>query len=413
MKDIVINEATNKQKFEKKWLDKNVFEAALERLTFVYENFEKVYISFSGGKDSTVMLYLAIKVAKELNKLPVNVLYIDFEAQYKATIKHVEEMLIGNDDVKPYWICLPFNLRNAVSVFQPQWMCWDPDAKDKWVREMPKYDCVISDPDYFPFFKKGMEFEHFVVEFGKWFSEDGKKLTACGVGIRTQESIDRFRTLKNEKKGRFQGKFWTTKIAENLYNFYPIYDWRTEDIWTAVGKNGWKYNKIYDLMYMQGKSIHESRICQPYGFDQRKGLDLFRALEPETWAKLVDRVSGANFGNIYCNTFALGYRKIHLPEGHTWKSYYEFLLETLPKFEKIWYLERFEKWFDWWEKHGWPRDKIPDAADPKLESQKKVPSYRRLVKCILKNDKLCKSLSFSQRKNDYEHYIELKEMYGE
>jgi len=397
------------EKFQKRYLNKNVFDAAIERMEYIFNNFEKVYFSFSGGKDSTVMIHLALLVARKLNKLPINVLFIDLEAQYKTTIEHVEKMLINNKDINPYWICLPLNLRNAVSMYQPQWICWDENEKEKWVRELPKYNCVISDINYFPFFRKGMEFEQFVVEFGKWFG--GKALTACGVGIRTQESINRFRTLKNEKKRRFCEQFWTTKIADNLYNFYPIYDWRTEDVWTAIGKNNWEYNKIYDLMYMQGKTIHESRLCQPYGSDQRKGLNLFKALEPSTWGKVVNRVSGANFGNIYCDTFLLGNRKTYLPEGHTWKSFYEFLMDTIPTYEKKWYMERFSVFFKYWAEHGYPE--IPDEADPKLEARKKVPSYRRLVKCILKNDKLCKSLSFSQRKNDYEHYIELREMYGE
>ena len=393
----------------KKYLSKNVYEAAIERLEFIFDHFPKVYFSVSFGKDSSVMMHLALEVARRKNKLPIHVLFIDLEAQYKCTIEHAKEMLL-RDDVKAYWICLPLNLRNAVSVYQPQWVCWDPNEKEKWVREIPDYPCVISDPEYFPFFRFGMEFEEFVVEFAKWFSQG--ELTACGVAIRADESLNRFRTLRNERKGRFMDKFWTTEIAENIYNFYPIYDWKTEDIWTAVGKNNWKYNKIYDLMYMQGKSIHEMRICQPYGDDQRKGLNLFRQLEPETWHKVVDRVSGANFGNIYCGTYLLGHKKVVLPKGHTWKSYTEFLLETIPKYEAEWYKQKIKVFLDWWAKHGYP-DGIPDEADPKLEAAKKAPSWRRIAKCILKNDKLCKSLSFGQTKHQFEKYQALREMYGE
>jgi len=396
----------------KKPLNKNVYEAALERLEFIYTHFPKVYLSVSFGKDSSVMLHLAIEVAKKLNKLPVHVLFIDLEAQYKLTIKHAYEMM-SRPEVKGYWICLPLNLRNAVSVYQSNWVCWDPAEKEKWVRDYPDHPAVINDVNYFPFFRFGMEFEEFVVEFAKWFSQG--ELTACGVAIRADESINRFRTLKNERKDRFMDKFWTTRIVDNVYNFYPIYDWRTEDVWTAVGKNNWAYNKIYDLMYMQGKSIHEQRICQPYGDDQRKGLNLFRQLEPETWGKVVNRVSGANFGNIYCNSYLLGNRKIILPKGHTWRSYTEFLLETIPKYEAEWYKMKFQKFFEWWRKHGYPNapDDFPDAADPKLEAMKKVPSWRRLAKCILKNDKLCKSLSFSQTKYQYTKFQKLREMYGE
>lgn len=393
----------------KQYLDKDVYSATLERLDLIFSEFEKVYVSFSGGKDSSVLLQLILKVAREKGKLPVNVLHIDFEAWYSATVKHLTEMLI-QPDVNAYWVCLPMNLRNSVSVFDSQWQCWDPAKKDKWVRPMPDYPCVIKDEKFFPFWRYGMEFEEFIIHFGKWFSE-GKK-TACLVAIRSNESLNRFRTIKNMKKETYKNLGYSTRIHENVWNFYPIYDWITEDVWTAVGKFGLKYNKIYDLMYMQGKTIHECRLCQPYGDDQRKGLELFRVCEPETWGKVVERVSGANYGNLYANTLLMGSRKKILPEGHTWKSYVQFLLETLPPYEKEWYLIKLKKFLEWWAKHGYPEEKIPDEGPRKIEALRQVPSWRRIAEVILKNDKLCKHLSFAGTKGQFMKYKELKEKYG-
>jgi predicted phosphoadenosine phosphosulfate sulfurtransferase len=392
----------------KQYLEKDVYSAALERIAYVFDEFEKVYVSFSGGKDSSVLLQLVLKVAKEKDKLPVTVLHIDFEAWYSATVKHLTEMMI-QPEVNAYWVCLPMNLRNSVSVFDSQWQCWDPTKKEKWVREMPNYPCVISDEKYFPFWRYGMEFEEFIIHFGKWFSE-GKK-TACLVAIRSNESLNRFRTIKNMRKETYHGLGFSTKIHENVYNFYPIYDWTTEDIWTAVGKYGLKYNKVYDLMYMQGKTIHECRLCQPYGDDQRKGLELFRVCEPETWAKVVDRVSGANYGNLYANTLLMGTRKKVLPEGHTWETYTAFLLETLPRYEKEWYLMKLKVFFEWWAKHGYPDWVIPDEGERKAEANRDIPSWRRIAEVILKNDKLCKHLSFAGTKGQFMKYKELRERY--
>ncbi len=394
----------------KHYIDKNVWDAAIERLEFVYEEFEQVYLSVSFGKDSSLMLNMAIDVARRMNKLPVKVMYIDFEAQYKATIAHAERMF-SRPEVDGYWICLPMSLRNSVSVFEPQWVCWDPAKKDLWVRDMPDNPYVVSDPSFFPFFKFAMEFEDFVVKFAEWVSKD--RLTANLIAIRTDESLNRMRSLMNDKKVRYKGKWWTTKITENSYNAYPIYDWRTEDVWTAVGRNNYDYNKIYDVMYLGGISIHKARLCQPYGDDQRKGLELFQRCEPETWGKIVRRVSGANFGKLYSNTYLMGSRTAVLPEGHTWESYTNFLLETLPRYEAEWYKSKFKVFLDWWKEHGYPDGKIPDAADPKLEAERKVPSWRRLAKCILKNDKLCKSLTFSASSLLYEKYQMFKELYGE
>lgn len=389
----------------KKYLNINVFDAAIDRIEKVYDDFEKVYVSFSGGKDSGVLLYAALHVAKRRNRLPLDVLFIDLEGQYRHTVEYVAETL-STPEINPHWICLPIHLRNAVSQFQPHWICWDGEKKDQWIRSMPEHRGVISDPDYFPFFRYGMEFEEFVPEFGRWFA--GDKRTACLVGIRSSESLNRFRTIASESKVTWKNYRWTTRLTDVLYNAYPVYDWTTEDVWTANGKTGWPYNKIYDLMHMAGVGIHEQRLCQPFGDDQRKGLWLFKILEPETWSRVVNRVEGANFGNRYVeltgNVF--GNIRITLPEGHTWQSYAAFLLETMPPYLADHYKTKIARFLKWWDEKEGVRV-IPDEADPKLEAQRKAPSWRRICKVLLKNDYWCKGLSFSQTKREMERQQEL------
>jgi len=394
----------------KQYVTQNVYDAAIERIEFAFKNFKKVYVSFSGGKDSGVMLNLVIGVAKRLNRLPVSVLIVDLEAQYQHTVDYVERMA-SLLEVQPYWVCLPLHLRNSVSQFQPHWLCWDPERPDAWVRRFPEHPGAIKDEAYFPFFRRGMEFEEFVPQFGEWFA-DGET-AACLVGIRSDESLNRFRTIISKSKTTFQGKQWSTKLSDTLYNFYPLYDWRTEDLWKANGKYGYDYNKVYDLMYMAGLSIHEMRLCQPYGDDQRKGLWLFKILEPETWAKIVNRVEGANFGNKYSenDTHTLGNFKVNLPDGHTYESYAKFLLDTMPPYLREHYEKKINKFLQWWESEG--VKVIPDYDDPKKESARKVPSWRRICKVLLKNDYWCKGLSFSQTKREMERQIESIQRYRE
>ena len=424
----------------KKYLDKNVYQASNERIKFVFDNFGKIYVSFSGGKDSSVLLNLVVDyIRKKRIKKKVGVLFIDLEGQYSITIDFIKGIFAEfSDVVEPYWCCLPLTLRNAVSVFQPFWTCWDLDNRDKWVREYPEpsFGIITEDNNPLDFFHKGMEFEEFVVKFTKWYSK-GKK-TACLVGIRSDESLNRFRTIKSSMKSNLPGKAWTTRIEKGVYNCYPIYDWTTKDIWVANGKFGWQYNPLYDLLYRAGVPISGQRICQPYGDDQRIGLNLFRVIENDTWAKVVNRVSGANFGNIYCGTKALGYRKVDLPAGHTWRSYCKMLLGTLPKELSRHYRHRFAKFIRFWKYKGCtiPREyeqilpsyavrtskvsyrsgvcraryrykKIPDKMHSSYESLKLAPSWRRMCVCILKNDILCKSLSFSQTTKQRERMQEL------
>src|SRR5690606_34433526 len=166
------------------------------------------------------------------------------EAQYSNTVNYMMRM-VSRPEVKAYWVCLPIHLRNAVSQYQSHWICWDDDKQDAWVRDYPNHPSVIKDQDYFLFFRKGMEFEEFVLEFGEWFAEGEN--TACLIGIRTDESYNRYRTIANFAKTRYRRRQWSTKVAPHLYNFYPIYDWATRDIWIANGKFEYDYNKIYDL----------------------------------------------------------------------------------------------------------------------------------------------------------------------
>jgi predicted phosphoadenosine phosphosulfate sulfurtransferase len=405
------------------YTEKDVLTAALQRLEIMFDNFKHMYFSVSGGKDSSVMLQLAAQVARKRGRT-FDVLYIDLEAQYKATIEHIEELREQNKDVIHcfYWVCLPLSLRNAVSVIQPKWVCWDEENKKKWVRSLPKNKDVFhikNYPDEWKWFKSGMEFEEFILYFAEWYSHK-HGIAAAGIGIRSDESLNRFATITSDRKERFKDYGWTTLVRLgvrpiDVYNFYPIYDWRTEDIWGAVSLLNLSYNRVYELMYKNGLSIHEQRLCQPYGDDQRNGLDQFRYIEPETWEKVLNRVHGVNFGNIYARTSLLGNIKSEKPNSMTWEQYAVFLLESLGLYApelRDHYYRKIKTFLDWYEKQeGVSLQEIEDEADSKLESSKKVASWRRIARAIEKNDFWMKRLSFSQTKRDVEKLHELKNKY--
>ena len=385
----------------------NVMQGAEQRIVETFDNFERIYLSFSAGKDSTVMLHMVMKEAIK-RKQKIGVMMIDLEGQYKLTIEHALECFDNYKEyIDLYWICLPIHLRNAVSNFEPFWKCWDEEVKEDWIRQPPKN--AITDYSYFPFFKNGMEFEEFVPLFGEWYSQG--KSCACFVGIRTDESLNRFRTIASTKKIRFNERQWTTKVTDNCFNIYPIYDWRTEDVWIYHAKNPTlRHNHLYDLMHKAGLSISQQRICQPYGDDQRRGLWLFHLIEPETWAKVVARVNGANSGALYVQDTGniSGYGKITLPPNHTWESFSRMILNTLPDVTKEHYMNKIFTYVKWREDRGYS-DGIPDEAPAVLEAKRKVPSWRRVAKSLLRNDFWCKGLGFTQHKTDaYKKYLELK-----
>jgi len=387
----------------------SVLVAARERIAKTFDAFPRVYVSFSGGKDSTVMLHLVLDEAKARGR-KVGVLIIDLEAQYTVTMEHIATLLdLYRDHVDVHWVCLPMLLRNAVTQYEPRWCCWDPDAREAWVREYPEHQGVVKDSSFYPFFVPRMEFEEFMVLFGVWYSQ-GERTAAC-VGIRADESLNRFRAVSTADKEMLNDWRWTTKVEENLYNVYPIYDWKTQDIWIYHAKHpDSPHNRLYDLMHLAGLTIHQMRICQPYGDDQRRGLWLYHLIEPQTWARVVARVNGANSGALYIGETGnvTGYQRISKPAGHTWESFCNLLLASLPESTRLHYEAKFRVFLSGWKGRGYVNG-IPDEAPRVLEEKHWAPSWRRCCKVLLRNDWWCKGLGLQQPKSKaYAEYLELR-----
>lgn len=384
----------------------SVLDAARQRISESFDACERLYLSFSGGKDSTVMMHLVCEEARRRGRT-VGLLIIDLEAQYTATIDHINRMIqTYKDCLDVHWICAEVLLRNAVSDYEPKWTCWDETKRDLWVREKPQ---LAADLSQYDFYHPGMEFEELMVLFGPWYAQ-GK---TCGafVGIRSDESLHRYRAIVSRKDGlMLRGRKWTTRIASGVYNLYPIYDWRTEDIWLFHARHPDAcHNEIYDLMTKAGVKFSNQRLCQPFGDDQKKGLWLYQILEPDTWYKLLNRVSGVNSGALYAQETGniTGANKISKPDELTWQEYTNFLLKSLPGPTRENYTARFKKFIAGWKKRGY--DSMPDAAPHDLEVKQWAPSWRRMCRCILRNDYYCKGLGQTQPKSQaYEKYMAIR-----
>ncbi|MDF3836212.1 DUF3440 domain-containing protein, partial [Cupriavidus basilensis] len=263
---------------------------------------------------------------------------------------------------------------------------------------------------FFPFYRYRMEFEEFIPAFNEWLARD--KSTAILVGIRADESLNRYLAVKRSAK--IKKRAWAVPDSQTpiqwssrdnsdsrAVTFFPVYDWRFEDLWRYVGEHGVAYNRLYDLMYLAGVPFSQMRICQPYGDDQRKGLDLFHQIEPDTWFRLALRVEGANYAARYCRQRLLGYRGgLGLPPTFSsWKQYSHFLLASLPKPLRDVYGRRIARFVHWWAQHDYPLERWPDAGIPALENKKTQPSWRRVALALLKQD-MARSLSFGFARRD-------------
>ncbi|NCB46976.1 DUF3440 domain-containing protein [bacterium] len=421
----------------RKYLVDNVFDATMKRIKFLFEEFDNIYVSFSGGKDSGVMLNMMFKYMREngiTKKLPVY--YMDYEGSYDFTEDFIRRMVEGNADIVDlYWVCLSYKTKCGVSIFKNYWLPWNEEEKEIWVRDYPKLKNGLTvlhkDNHDFDFYFHGIEDTDFDLKFNEWIhKKKNAKKTIGLIGIRAQESVHRWRAVAINKAEAYKGKQWTTKMGNNRYNGYIMYDWQTEDIWTANAREGFDYNKLYDLYYQAGLKMVDMRVASAFIDEGVTNLNLHRAIEPNKWARLVGRVNGANFGAIYGGTKAMGYRAISLPSGHTWKSYCEFLLSTLPPYIGKMFRKKFESTFKVWldkgatvlsssipdiEKSGYefevlglPTGKIYQGRDDvilirfkeypdNIESRYfiNLPSWKRMCITILKNDYSCKYMGYS------------------
>lgn len=409
---------------------RTVYDAVKERLDYLFKTFDYIYVSFSGGKDSGVLLNLCIDYLRK-NPSPekkLGVFHFDYEAQYTFTTEYINRVFSSNKDIlEIFRVCVPVKVSSCTSMFQQYWRPWKEDKKELWVRPMP---CEAYTQSDFNFYHEDMwdyEFQH---RFASWLRmRKGIERICCLVGIRTQESYNRWRSIYGSPFS-WNGKArWIIRFDEGAYNAYPIYDWLTTDIWTANGRFKWDYNRLYDLYYQAGIPLGKQRVASPFISQAISSLNLYRVIDPQTWGKMLCRVNGVNFAGIYGGTSALGWKRIKLPKGMTWKSYLYFLLDTLPQEARENYLKKLSVSILFWKEKGgclneatirklraknipihveersnYNTSKRPVRMeyqdDIDLPEFRELPSYKRMCICVLKNDHCCKYMGFSPNKKE-------------
>lgn len=309
---------------KKEHTDTDVYSETLNRIRYIYKMFDTIVVSFSGGKDSTAVLNATLEVARELGKLPLKVVFFDEEAIHPPTIDYVHRVS-KLPDIDLEWYCLEFKHRNACSNEEPFWYTWDADKRDLWVRDMPA--CAITEHRHFV---KGMTFQ----EFCPFLYERNKGRVAMLTGIRTEESLRRYRVIAMKKNDAFIQA--NAESSNNQYRCFPIYDWSSTDVWLAVHKFGWDYNRTYD-MFNQTKLYKKyltQRVCPPYGEEPLRGLWVYAECFPEMWHKMLVRVPGVATAWRYANT-ELYSNATSKPDGITWEKYLEVVVDSYAEEKKV------------------------------------------------------------------------------
>lgn len=432
---------------KREYAEQNVYEALQERLKLIFEEFDNIYVSFSGGKDSGLLLNLLIDYKrKHYPERTIGVFHQDFEAQYTVTTEYIERTFERiKDEVESYWVCLPMATRTALSSYEMYWYPWDDTKEESWVRPMPEKEYVINlKNNPITTYHYRMHQEDLAKQFGRWYRmSHGNKKTVCLLGMRADESLQRYSGFLNKKYG-YKDECWISRQFKDVWCASPLYDWTLNDVWHANYEFGYDYNRLYDLYYMAGLPASQMRVASPFNDYSKDSLNLYRVIDPEIWTKLVGRVRGANFASIYGRTKAMGYRNVTLPKGHTWESYTKFLLDTLPVRLRNNYVKKFQTSIEFWHKTGGGLDeetiqelidcgynirrngvsnytlnkksrvvfigKIPDHTDD-IKTSKDVPSWKRMCYCILKNDHTCRFMGFGMTKQQQDRVNMIRNKY--
>ena len=299
----------------------DTFQAAYERVKALYDNKDMVVVSFSGGKDSTCCLELAIMAARETGNLPVKVAMRDDEIMFPPTWDYCEEVA-AREEVEFHWVYANQPVLNIYNREMPYYWAFDPLLKpEEWVRQPPDYAYKIpvqnieyvGGPEMFP-----PEYE-------------GQRLINI-TGLRVSESPSR-------RMGLHSSKGYLTKYqsASKKHLARPIYDWLDGDVWKFIKENNFKYNKAYDVMLRLNGGKSTCRIAPPFmAKASLKYLSKAAQAWPKWFDKCCNRIGGIRTAAQFGTRAITPQRKL----GETWKECYQRVcIDEAPD----WIAERAEK----------------------------------------------------------------------
>ena len=307
----------------------NVLEAALNRIRYIFDEFDNVVVSMSGGKDSTTVMELALQVAREKDRLPLNVMWLDQELEFQATADYMKEVLY-REDVNPLWYQVPFNLVNATTDDDNYYtMAWEDGKDDIWVR--PKDPISIKT-------KEGFDSDRFYDMFPAILDSLFPGQKACYLtGVRGEENPAR--SIGATQAATYKYVTWgkVSNKKNEQYTFHPIYDWSYRDVWKAIHDHGWNYNTHYDSMYRYGVPVTKMRVSNYHHEASVHAIFYLQEIEPETYQKATQRLSGIDTAgkmgkaDFFVKDLPFMFRD--------WTEYRDYLLENLITGDKL--KERF------------------------------------------------------------------------
>ena len=294
----------------------DVLTAARHRMALIFDEFDRIVVSVSGGKDSTVLRHLAIEEAERRGRR-VSLFFLDQEAEYQSTADLMATWM-HDERIDPLWYQVPMRMTNATSHEQTFLHAWEPGAT--WLR--PKDPIAITEPP------PGCPSRFY--DFFEWHERQSPCKTAYLVGLRSRESFNRFRAVT--KSAGYRDWAWSTKTkTPQAFRVYPLFDWTFGDVWKYIDDEGLAYNAYYDRAFAKhGISMTRMRVSNLIHEQSFRCLVDLQEYEPETYARLLERLRGVHCAALYADEGQVFDAKRLPVRFATWREYRDYLLATTP-----------------------------------------------------------------------------------
>ena len=320
----------------------NVYEEALKRIDMIFDDFNgNVVISFSGGKDSTVILELSLIIVRQRiergllsEDYKLRVFFLDQESEWTKTVLYCRDVF-NRVEIDPYWYQFNFLLASSASMSENFLNCWE-EGKE-WLRDK-EFNSIWNLPEYLLPYNR---FVDLMILCGQDIFKDLNGKFAVIVGYKSNESLARKMTLTT--KCVYRDITWSFTACHNDtkkiygremegYRFAPIWDWQDDDVWTAIGKNGWKYNDVYNDFFRLGQHPRKMRVSSLiHQTSAEHSLIALQEIDPELYDKMSSRMMGVStYSKLMENI------RVHqLPSAFSsWKEFALYLIENLLVGEK-------------------------------------------------------------------------------
>ena len=244
---------------QRKFIDTNVYEEAKKRIHHIYDLHDNVVCSFSGGKDSGVLINIAWEVAQERGLNKVDVIFRDEEL--------VPQAVLTSSQIKE-WTRIRSNKyilgETSTIVF------WDPSGDRQWLRPKPEWAETLEDTEDI-FTQYSMD---------NIIAKNYKGSVAIMTGVRASESLVRYRSVVNALYDNYISQ---SPANTRVKLCKPIYDWEVDDVFKYFSDTGYRYTTWYESQLWADDTF---RVATPLNTENSKKLDKWAKEDPEFYDRL-------------------------------------------------------------------------------------------------------------------------------